>query len=980
MMKKIILLIVVFLATQLCFAKASKTPTYQKVRVLANLQELADMAKAGLCVDHGELLPGKFLINVFSESELEKIKDLGLQYEVLIEDMAKHTANQNKNYQKKETKITCANNNRPRYIVPENFSLGSQSGFFTYDEMLSHMDSMHIKYPHLVSERTVANDTIQTIEGRNLYYIKISDNPEMDEEEPEVFYTGLHHAREPLSMQHLIFYMWYLLENYETDEDVKRTVNNVQMYFLPCVNPDGYIYDQSLDDSGGGRWRKNRRDNEDGTFGVDLNRNYGHTWGYDDVGSSPNSGSDTYRGLEAFSEPETQIIKTFCEAHEFLITLNCHTFGNLLIYPWGYDYSIYTPDSAQYVNYARVMTEQNDYKYGTGDQTVRYIVNGDSDDWMYQETELKNKILAMTPESGDRFDGFYPPRAEIIPICKDNIWQNLQAAKLTLGYVEIEDETPTVLAHKNGYLKLNAFRLGIENEAVKVSLHTNDQISGDSQITFEGLDLLEEKLDSIPYTLAENIVAGTLINYDIKVAYEEKTEIYSYQKIYMPQPLLVFEDVFENADQWEGAWGITDERAYESNTAFTDSPNASTEDFANESLSSETKNYIDLTKARAAVLEFNTYWDILARYDYAQISAKSENTTWQPLCGNYTKAGIRSQDVGEPVYDNKSTKWVQESFSLQDFLGDSIKIQFKTAYHFFTENEGFYIDNMKVLIEENLKPVAVDDDLFIYTEESTPVFVLANDSDPENDTLSIQIIQSPNFGTTMFNNDTLLYTPNEGVILEKDTLIYEVCDNFNACDTAMVFFNIDLEAGTLPPTVVNDTLMITSLESTSISVLNNDIDPIGGLLTIEIIEQPAFGTLTIVYDAYDIIDYTLNEDSTNENEDKLTYVACSGNGLCDTAQVVFLLDVVSGIAQPSNFIDGINIYPNPANEVLFIERLAQKGELILYNAKGQAIKSFKTKVGKTEIPIKNLTEGLYYLQFKTTVSQAYMGKFLVVHN
>jgi len=261
-----------------------------------------------------------------------------------------------------------------------------------------------------------------------------------------------------------------------------------------------------------------------------------------------------------------------------------------------------------------------------------------------------------------------------------------------------------------------------------------------------------------------------------------------------------------------------------------------------------------------------------------------------------------------------------------------------------------------------------------------PVFVLANDSDPENDTLSIQIIQTPNFGTAVVNNDTLLYTLNDGVILEQDSLIYKVCDNFNACDTAMVILNIDIEAGTSTPTVINDTLTITSLESASISVLNNDTDPIGSLLTIEIIEQPAFGSATILdYDNPSIV-YTINENSTNENEDQLTYVACSGNGLCDTAQVIFLLDIISAINQPINFIDGITIYPNPANEILFIEPLPQKGELILYNAKGQAIKNFQTQVGKTEISTKKLTEGLYYMQFKTAILQAYIGKFLVVHD
>lgn len=93
-------------------------------------------------------------------------------------------------------------------------------------------------------------------------------------------------------------------------------------------------------------WRKNRRDNLDGTFGIDLNRNYGYNWGFDDDGSSPFTGDETYRGTVPFSEPETQIMRDFVNSRSFRIALNYHTFGNLLIYPWGYDYSIYTPDSA----------------------------------------------------------------------------------------------------------------------------------------------------------------------------------------------------------------------------------------------------------------------------------------------------------------------------------------------------------------------------------------------------------------------------------------------------------------------------------------------------------------------------------------------------------------------------------------------------------------------------------------------------------
>ena len=67
--------------------------------------------------------------------------------------------------------------------------------------------------------------------------------------------------------------MWYLLENYETDTEIKTLVDNTALYFIPIINPDGYIFNESTNPNGGGFWRKNRKDNGNDTFGVDLNRN-----------------------------------------------------------------------------------------------------------------------------------------------------------------------------------------------------------------------------------------------------------------------------------------------------------------------------------------------------------------------------------------------------------------------------------------------------------------------------------------------------------------------------------------------------------------------------------------------------------------------------------------------------------------------------------------------------------------------------------
>ena len=91
------------------------------------------------------------------------------------------------------------------------------------------------------------------------------------------------------------------ITGYGNDTLITELVDELEIFVIPVVNPDGYVYTwgpQRL-------WRKNRRDNGNGTFGVDLNRNWGYEWG--GVGSSGDPGSGTYRGTAPFSEPETQV-------------------------------------------------------------------------------------------------------------------------------------------------------------------------------------------------------------------------------------------------------------------------------------------------------------------------------------------------------------------------------------------------------------------------------------------------------------------------------------------------------------------------------------------------------------------------------------------------------------------------------------------------------------------------------------------------
>ena len=126
-------------------------------------------------------------------------------------------------------------------------------GYYTHDEIIEHLVDLSEDYPDIVSNLEYLGDSH---EGRAIYAIKISDNPNLDEDEPQVLYTGLHHSREPMSYMNLFYYMYWLVENYNNDIEATALVNNREMWFIPMVNPDGLVYNQEINPNGGGMQRK----------------------------------------------------------------------------------------------------------------------------------------------------------------------------------------------------------------------------------------------------------------------------------------------------------------------------------------------------------------------------------------------------------------------------------------------------------------------------------------------------------------------------------------------------------------------------------------------------------------------------------------------------------------------------------------------------------------------------------------------------
>lgn len=671
---------------------------HKRVKLDIQDRSLKEIAELGVSLEIAEYKQGLFLIGEFAESELELLKEAGFSWEVLISDMTAYYQQRNHGLDRDELnrQMRTLKVDR-RYQTPQNFMLGSMGGFHTYAEMLDDLDAMHALFPNLISPKQSIGMNL-TIQGRPVFWVRISNNPQVTQDKPRVLYTALTHAREPASMQQMLFQMWYLLENYDTDPEIQYLVDNTEMYFVPCVNPDGYIFCETTHPNGGSMHRKNMRVNADNSLGVDLNRNFGYMWGHDNSGSSPNPSSMTYRGTGPFSEPETQIQKQFAETFNFSLALNNHTYSDLLIYPWGYA-NLLTPDAEIFIEYAKVMTRENNYIYGTCYETLNYFANGGSDDWFYGEQTTKNKVFAFTPEAGKPSDGFWPAMNRIEEICAGHTHMNLSLARLALSYAEIVDLTGPYIGSRNSGFDFEIINLGQSAPSgftVSLIPLTSNILSVGDPVVFEDMEVLQTQTSSIGIELKPYLNTGAEIRFVVSLHNGSFAWNDTITKFFgLPQ--LVFHDPCDNLNNWTtSSWGISNSIFYSAPSSIADSPlgnyanNANTQIVLNQSF--------DFSDVALVWAEFHTRFDIEKNWDYVQFMYSIDNKqTWIPLAGNYTETGGSNQDTGKPLYHGLQTQWVHETIDLANLAGQpEVWFRFRLISDGFINKEGFYFDDFKI--------------------------------------------------------------------------------------------------------------------------------------------------------------------------------------------------------------------------------------------------------------------------------------------
>lgn len=754
-----------------------KVEKYSKVKIYYNNYfDIEKLLSHGIPVDHGIQKKNVFVESVFSESQLKKAKELGYTIKVEIADMAKYVTQKRKTI--KNTSPCGAVSSD--YQTPANFELGSMGGFYTLSEMLQELDDMYTLYPNLITVKAPINN-FQTEEGRSIYFVKISDNPTVDENEPEMLFTAIHHAREPAAMQQLIFYMWYLLENYAINNEIKSIVDNTEQFFVPIVNPDGYHYNEATNPNGGGFWRKNRKNNG-GSYGVDNNRNYSYHWG--ESGVSGPSG-DTYNGTAPFSEIENQAIKWLTEQHQFVMALNNHSYSSLLLFPFGYAYNVPTPDNALYEAISGLMVEKNGYVNKISSEL--YPAAGDSDDWMYGDTSTKNKIFAMTPEIGN---DFWPAQNQIIGICKDMLYTNITAAHLIGNYAKITLNDDIYVSTLNFNVDYSIQRLGIQEPAnftVSVVPVSSNIVSVSNAVSHNNMTMLETRNNQFSIQLDSNIAQGDAVVYKVVLNNGLFVKENLVERIYgTPNTILHFNG--NNLNQFEANnWGISQSSYYSAPYSLTDSPNSYYNNNENSTL--VLQNEIDLTNVDLATLSFYAKWDIEKSWDYVQFEVSTDNgVSWVPQCGKYTNTGVADQGIlGEPMYDGVQNTWVKEEINLSDYIGQHIKFRFQLVSDGFTTGDGFYFDELKVEVLNNntasvstitnnefeIYPNPTNNIVFIHAEKETNYNVVLTD-------INGKIIRKSKFSNT--DNQLDISNLSKGVYFitittNKDTNTYKIIKN-----------------------------------------------------------------------------------------------------------------------------------------------------------------------------------------------------------
>ena len=927
-MKRLILLLSLLVST------ISIAQDYSRVKVFGTAEDLFQLSQLGVTIDHGIKKDGVFFISDFTKEEIQIMQDYEFEYEILIPDVQAFYINRLSNPEAASiTKnATCSGGGGGSTgfnpATPSNFNLGTMGGYLKYNEMLAELDDMLAQYPNLISQKA-AISTFLTAGNRPIYHVKISDNPNTNENEPKILYTAIHHAREPMALMETIFFMWYVLENYGTNEEVTYLVNNTQLYFVPCINPDGYVYNETTNANGGGMWRKNRRLNSGGSYGVDLNRNYSYGWGT--TGTSATQSNDTYRGTAPFSEPETKAMRWLVQNHNFVSAFNAHTFAESILFPIGTTTAEFAEHHDYFQDYTNHMVQFNGYS--AIKSSGLYPASGDSDDYMCKVdigVGQKDTIFAHTPEVGT---DFWQPQAEIIPTCAEMVFPNLVLAHIARNYNVVTDTDPSNIATLSGNFNHSIKRLGREAGAVTVSIEPLLNITTVGNSVVYNLNLQQTANGTISYTLNPSIQFGDQIKYILKTDNGLWVKKDTIVKTYGAVGLQILEDATATTN-WTGTWGTTTSTFVSATKSFADSPTGNYASNAN-----KTYTYVpvvDLTNANAAMVSFYAKWNLEADYDYVQFQVSTDNgTTWIGQCGNYTVPGTSAngsvQPNNQPVYEGVQSAWVLEEINLSDYLGQQIKMRFQLRADGGTNADGFYFDDFKIF----------------YNEAGAPVEPVASFQPTTANTCIGNSITFTDFSSNI--PTSWAWTFGDGNTSTQQNPFH----SYSSAGTFTVQLTVTNSAGS---NTTSQTIVINPNPTVNLSSNDGDNVVCDNQGLIQLVVNPPNATVS----GNGVNNLTFDPSIATIGLNVLTAIFTDGNGCSTATNLNIIVEQCSGLNE--NAVQNLQVFPNPSEGLITLKNADIGSEYFIHDFKGQLVKTGFITSENQEISLEKVASGVYTIQ------------------
>jgi carboxypeptidase T len=347
---------------------------------------LVDVLRVPLGIDVWEVKPDHLILRG-TEAQLDRLSSMGYRVEQL-EDVARHLS-------------TFAGAE-----AAEQYHSAA-----TLEEELRQLAEAR---PDIVELKEIG----RSIEGRPILALRIGDRRGGV---PRILFMGCHHAREWIAVEVPFLLAKELIERAD-EAPVAGWLTSGEIWVAPMVNPDGHEHSRAQERL----WRKNRRRNGDGSFGVDPNRNYGYMWGILDVPTSSHVPSDeTYVGPRAFSEPETQAVRDLVGCERFAGVITYHSYSQLILYPWGYTEKP-IPDvqhREQMVGMAGEMKTLIEGVHGKiyvpQPSSELYPTAGDTTDWTYGTYGIPSFTIELRPRTFQE-GGFILPPDQIMPTWEEN--------------------------------------------------------------------------------------------------------------------------------------------------------------------------------------------------------------------------------------------------------------------------------------------------------------------------------------------------------------------------------------------------------------------------------------------------------------------------------------------------------------------------------------------------------------------------------